>query len=71
MVNFLYGQVLVGSGLKQLFRRSFIAVHDLHEVRVTAVHTRAVAHFVHGFAVAVDTEERSFRLLCRKGKALF
>ena len=71
MVNFLYGQIFVGSGLEQLFGSPFVAVHDLHDCRIAAVHARAVAHFVHGFAVAVETEERSFRfVVCRKGKLL-
>nr|WP_241160133.1 hypothetical protein [Desulfovibrio sp. ZJ369] len=71
MVDFLYGQIVVIAGLKQLFGRPFVAVHDLHDFRIAAVHARAVAHFIHGFAVAVDAEERSFRLVvCRKGKAL-
>ena len=71
MVNFLYGQIIVGSGLEQLFGSPLVAVHDLHDCRVAAVHARAVAHFVHGFAIAVEAEEGSFRLVvCRKGKLL-
>lgn len=71
MVDFLYGQIFVGSGLEQLFGSPLVAVHDLHDCRVAAVHARAVAHFVHGFAVAVDAEERSLRsVVCRKGKLL-
>lgn len=71
MVNFLYGQILVGSGLEQLFGSPFIAVHDLHDCRIAAVHARAVAHFVYGVPVAVEAEERSLRLvICRKGKPL-
>ncbi|WP_300908566.1 hypothetical protein [uncultured Desulfovibrio sp.] len=71
MVNFLYGQILVRSGLKQLFGRSLFTVKELHDFRIATVHTRTVAHFIHGFAVAVEAEERSFRLVvCRKGKLL-
>lgn len=71
LVNFLYGQISVGSGLKQFFRRSLFAIHDLHDFWIAAVHARAVAHFVHGVSIAVDTEKRSFRLvICRKGKPL-
>nr|WP_298068818.1 hypothetical protein [uncultured Mailhella sp.] len=72
MVNFLYGQIFIGSGLEQFFGRPFVAVHDLHDFRIAAVHARAVAHFIHGFAVAIEAEERSFRLVIgRKGKVLF
>lgn len=71
MVDFLYGQIFVGSGLEQLFGSPFVAVHDLHDCRIAAVHARAVAHFIHGITVAVEAEERSFRLVvCRKGKLL-
>lgn len=71
MVNFLYGQIFVGSILEQLFGSPLVAVHDLHDCRVAAVHARTVAHFVHGFAIAVEAEERSFRFaVCRKGKRL-
>ena len=72
MVNFLYGQPGVGSVLEQFFRRPFFAVSDLHDFRIATVHTRAVAHFVHGFAAAVDAKECSLRsVVCRKGKSLF
>lgn len=65
MGKFLYGQIVVGSSLIQLFRRPFFAVDELHDVRVTAVHAGAVFQLVNGVAVSVDAEAlHGRRIIC-------
>ncbi|WP_291447687.1 hypothetical protein [Desulfovibrio sp.] len=67
MGKFLYGQIVVGSSLIQLFRRPFFAVDELHDVRVAAVHAGAVFQLVNGIAVSVDAEAlHGRRIICGK-----
>lgn len=68
MGNFLYGQIVVGSGLIQLFRVSLVSVDDLHDGRVAAVHAGAVLQRVHGIAVSVDAKALHGRpIVCGEG----
>ena len=54
--NFLYGQIVVRSGLKQFFRRSFFTVNALYDVRVGAVHAGAVLQLIYGIAPSIDAK---------------
>ena len=72
MGKFLYGQIIVGSDLIQLFRRSFFTVNDLHDVQVGAVHTGAVFQFINGIALSVDAKALHGGLIVyREGKRHF
>lgn len=71
MGNFLYGQVVVRSGLKQFFGRSLFTVNELCDVRVGAVHAGAVLQLVHGIAPAVDAEASLVPVICGEEKRLF
>ena len=72
MGNFLYGQIVVGSSLIQLFRRPFFAVNELHDVRGTAVHAGAVFQRVNGIALSVDAKALHGGLIIyREGKRHF
>ena len=69
--NFLYGQIVVRPIFKQFFGRSLFTVKELHNGRVGAVHTRAVAHFVHGIAPSIDAKASFVPVICGEGKWLF
>ena len=71
MENFLYGQIVVGSGLKQFFRRSFFTVNALYDVRIGAVHAGAVLQLIYGIAPSIDAKASFVPIICREGKRLF
>lgn len=72
MGNFLYGQIVVGSSLIQLFRRPFFAVDELHDVQVGAIHAGAVFQRVNGIALSVGPKALYGGLIVyREGKRHF
>ena len=68
--NFLYGQVVISSGLKQFFRCSFFTVKELHDVRVGAVHAGTVLQLIYGIAPSIDAKASLVPFACGKGKGL-
>ena len=69
--NFLYGQIVVGSGFKQFFGRSFFTVKELHDGRVGAVHAGAVLQLIYGITPSIDAKASFVPVICGEGKRLF
>lgn|GEM_PF-2478762 len=69
--NFLYGQVVISSGLKQFFRCPFFTVKELHDGRVGAVHAGAVLQLIYGIAPSIDAKASFVPVICGEGKRLF
>lgn len=69
--NFLYGQIVVGSGFIQLFRLPFFAVNELHDVQVGAVHAGAVLQLIYEIALSIHAKASLVPIVCGEGKRLF